>query len=349
MIATAHITRACAAAVVLAIFANTSPATSADLVKIAYIGGTADVGFYIADARGYLKEAGIEVEFILAGSSAKMVAPLATGDVDVGSGAVSAALYNAFDRGITMRVVADKSGNKGSLSYQHFLVRKTLWDSGEVRTLKDLKGRKFAATAQGNNESAVVEEAMRSVGLSSRDLDKVTLSMPQQVAAFANNAIDATLIAEPFLSAILKSGTAVSMMPVTKVREHSVTGIVIYSDHLIKTKPDIARRMMAAYIRGLRFYTDALKDGRLAGPGADEVTDIIAKYSVIKDKALLRSTIPHSVDPDGHVPMDSLRKDWEYYAAEKLISGKVSVENVVDTSFVETALKLLGPYRPRAN
>ena len=72
MIATAHITRACAAAVVLAIFANTSPATSADLVKIAYIGGTADVGFYIADARGYLKEAGIEVEFILAGSSAKM-------------------------------------------------------------------------------------------------------------------------------------------------------------------------------------------------------------------------------------------------------------------------------------
>ncbi len=337
--------RICVTAILLA---SSLPARSADLVKIAYIGGTADVGFYIADARGYLKEAGIEVEFILAGSSAKMVAPLATGDVDVGSGAVSAALYNAFDRGITMRVVADKSGNKGSLSYQHFLVRKDLWDSGQIRSLKDFKGRKFAATANGNNETAVVEEAMRSVGMTSKDLDKVTLSMPQQVAAFANNAIEVTLIAEPFLSAILKSGTAVSLMPVTKVREHSVTGIVIYSDHMIKTRPDVARRMMIAYIRGLRVYSDALKDDRLQGPGADEVVDIIAKYSVIKDKNLLRSTIPHSVDPNGRVPMDSLRKDWDYYVAEGLVNGKVTVENVVDGSFVEAALKEIGPYKPPA-
>lgn len=326
--------------------AITTSASAADKVKIAYIGGTADVGFYIADAKGFLKDAGIEVEFILAGSSAKMVAPLATGDVDIGSGAVSAALYNAFERGITMRVVADKSGNKGSLSYQAFIVRKALWDAGDVRTLKDLKGRKFAVTTQGNNETAVVEEAMRSVGLTSKDLDKTILSMPQQVAAFSNNAIDASLIAEPFLSAILKSGHAVSMMPVTQVRNHSVTGIVIYSDHMVKTRPDVARRMMAAYIRGLRVYTDALKGDRLAGPGAPEVVDIIAKYSVIKDKELLRTTIPHSVDPDGRVPMDSLRKDWDYYVAEGLINSKITVDDIVDNSFVEAALKQLGPYNP---
>ena len=162
------------------------PVRAADKVTIAYIGGTADVGFYIADAKGFLKEEGIEANFIVFDSSARMVAPLATGEVDVGSGAVSAALYNAFERGITMRVVADKSGNKGSLSYQAVMVRRALWDSGEIRSLKDLKGRKFAATAQGNNESAVLDEAMRSVGLTTADVDKVYISMPQQVVAFAN-------------------------------------------------------------------------------------------------------------------------------------------------------------------
>jgi hypothetical protein len=34
-------------------FALPGVATAADQVNIAYIGGTADVGFYIADAKGY--------------------------------------------------------------------------------------------------------------------------------------------------------------------------------------------------------------------------------------------------------------------------------------------------------
>ena len=222
------------------------PVRAADKVTIAYIGGTADVGFYIADAKGFLKEEGIEANFIVFDSSARMVAPLATGEVDVGSGAVSAALYNAFERGITMRVVADKSGNKGSLSYQAVMVRRALWDSGEIRSLKDLKGRKFAATAQGNNESAVLDEAMRSVGLTTADVDKVYISMPQQVVAFANAAIDASFIAEPFLSAAVKNGSVVSMMPITQIRDPSVTGIIIYSDKLIKERPDVARKMAKA-------------------------------------------------------------------------------------------------------
>ena len=89
------------------------PAFAADKVNIAYIGGTADVGFYIADAKGYLQQEGIEAKFIVFDSSARMVAPLATGDIDVGSGAINAATYNAFQRGITMRAVADKARNKG--------------------------------------------------------------------------------------------------------------------------------------------------------------------------------------------------------------------------------------------
>lgn len=323
------------------------PVRAADKVTIAYIGGTADVGFYIADAKGFLKEEGIEANFIVFDSSARMVAPLATGEVDVGSGAVSAALYNAFERGITMRVVADKSGNKGSLSYQAVMVRRALWDSGEIRSLKDLKGRKFAATAQGNNESAVLDEAMRSVGLTTADVEKVYISMPQQVVAFANAAIDASFIAEPFLSAAVKNGSVVSMMPITQIRDPSVTGIIIYSDKLIKERPDVARKMAKAYVRGLRVYYDALKDDRLAGPGAEEVVDIIVKYSVVKDKELLRNTIPHFVDPDGRIPDESLRKDLVFYKAQGLVKNDVTVDDIMDKRWIEEAVKELGPYKPR--
>src|ERR1700712_1217241 len=115
------------------LLASTSwPAAAAEKIKIAYIGGTADVGFYIADANGFLKEEGIEAEFIRFDSSARMIAPLATGEIDVGSGAVNAGLYNAFERGITMKAVADKSGSAGSLSYQALVVRRALHESGRV-------------------------------------------------------------------------------------------------------------------------------------------------------------------------------------------------------------------------
>ena len=323
-------------------------ARAADQVTIAYIGGTADVGFYIADAKGYLRQEGIEAKFVVFDSSARMVAPLATGDVDVGSGAIGAATYNAFERGITLRAVADKARNKGIYSYQGLVVRKDLWDSGAVRTLRDLKGRKFVTTANGGNESAVIEEAMRSVGMTSADLDLSLLSMPQQVAAYASGALDASFLPEPFLTSALKQGTVVNMMPVSRIRDDDVTGVIVYGEAFIKNRPEVARKMMRAYIRGLRDYADALKDARLAGPGAEEVVDIIARYSSVKDKTVLRSIIPHYVDPDGALGTDSLRKDWAFFKQAGLIRGDVSADQIVDGSFIAAALKDLGPYKPKA-
>ena len=325
-----------------------SPGWAADQVNIAYIGGTADVGFYIADARGYLKQEGIEAKFIVFDSSARMVAPMATGDIDVASGAIGAATYNALERGITLRAVADKARNKGIYSYQGLVVRKDLWDSGAVRTLKDLKGRKFVTTANGGNESAVIEEAMRSVGLTSADLDLSLLSMPQQVAAYASGALDASFLPEPFLSAAIRQGTVVKMMPVSQLRDDDVSGVIVYGELFIKNRPEVARKVMRAYIRGLRDYADALKDARLAGPGADEVVDIIAKYSSIKDKEVLRSIIPHYVDPNGALGVESLQKDWAYFKQAGLIKGDISADQIIDGSFVAAALKDLGPYKPKS-
>jgi len=323
------------------------PVRAADQVKIAYIGGTADVGFYIADAKGYLKQEGIEAQFTVFDSSARMVAPLATGEIDIGSGAINAGTYDAFERGITLRAVADKARNKGVYSYQALVVRKDLWDSGAVRSLKDLKGRKFAMTANGANEAAVMAQSLAAVGLKSSELDMTLLSMPQQVAGYASKALEASILPEPFLSSAISQGTVVSLAPMSQLREDDVSGVVVFGDHFIKQRPDVARKVMRAYIRGLRDYVDALKDARLAGPDAQEIIDIMARYSTIKDKAVLARIIPHYVDPNGTVGVESLRKDWEFYKQSGLIRGDVTVEQIIDTSFVDAALKDLGPYKPK--
>lgn len=332
-------------ATIASIFA--APAFAADQVNIAYIGGTADVGFYIADARGYLKAEGIEAKFIVFDSSARMVAPLATGEIDVGSGAVGAGTYNAFERGITLRAVIDKARNKGIYSYQGLMARKDLWDSGAVRELKDLKGRKFAMTAPGSNEWAVLNETVQRAGLKLSDVETVILSMPQQVAAYASKAIDVSFLPEPFMSAAIKSGSAVKMTPVSDLRDDDVTGVIVYGQVFMKDRPDVAHRVTRAYIRGLRDYVDALKDARLAGPGAEDIIDIIARYSTVKDKNVLREIIPHYVDPDGAVGAESLKKDWAFFRSQGLINGDVTVDQLIDKSWVERAIAELGPYKPK--
>jgi thiamine pyrophosphate-dependent acetolactate synthase large subunit-like protein/ABC-type nitrate/sulfonate/bicarbonate transport system substrate-binding protein len=320
-------------------------ALAADQVTIAYIGGTADVGFYIADARGYLRDEGIEAKFTTFDSAARMVVPLATGEIDVGSGTVGAGTYNALERGVTLRAVADKARNMGAFSYQALVVRKALWENGEIRTLKDLKGRKFGMTTTAGNEAAVLDEALRTVGLTIADVNVTTLSMPQQVVTFTNGALDASFLPEPFLRAAVTSGVAVSLMPVSKLRDNDVTGVIIYRDMLINKRPEVAKRIMKADIRGLRDYVDALKDARLAGSGAEEVIDIISRYSVVKDKNVLRSIVPHFVDLNGNVGVESLEKDWAFYKRQGLIKGDVTVDQLIDKRWVDSAIKELGPLR----
>jgi NitT/TauT family transport system substrate-binding protein len=281
-------------------------------------------------------------------SAARMVAPLATGEIDVGSGTVGAGTYNALERGITMRAVADKARNKGVYSYQGLVVRKALWESGAIRSLKDLKGRRFGMTIPTGNEAAVLDEALRTVGLCIKDVEATQLSMPNQVVAFANGALDASFLPEPFLSASLKSGAGVNMAPVSSLRDNDVTGVIIYSDKLINARPDVAKRIMKAYIRGLRDYVDALADARLAGTGSEEVVDIIARYSVVKDKEVLRTVIPHFVDPNGEIGVESLQRDWAFYKAQGFIKGGVTVAQLIDKRWVEAAIAELGPYKPKA-
>lgn len=318
-------------------------ARAADKVTIAVIGGSADVGFYIADAKGWFHDEGIDVELTPFDSGARMIAPLSTGELDVGSGAVSAGLYNAFERNITMHVVADKGRNAGAFSFQGLVVRKTLADSGAIKIIRDLKGRKVAFTAPGANDSAVMDEALRGVGLSFADLDPLFLGLPQQVAAYANGAIDASIMPEPFLSAVIQAGTGVQLAPVSSLRDNDQVGVVMYSDVFTRQRPEVAKKLMRAYLRGVRYYDDALKDAKIAGPHADEIIATIAKYSTLHDHAVIASIIPAAIDPDGWVSVDSLRKDLDFYKAQGMVKGAITVDQVLDRSYVDWAVQQLGP------
>jgi NitT/TauT family transport system substrate-binding protein len=318
---------------------------AADTVTIGIVNAVSDGTLFIARDKGYFKAEGIDANFIEFDTGAKMVAPMGVGQLDVGGGAASAGLYNAFGRGIRIKLVADKATNVKSAPFQFFMVRKTLLDSGEVKSLKDMKGRKVAITGAGGSDASVLNEAMKSVGLTYADVEKVYLGFPQHAVAFQNGAIDGSITTEPTATNILKLGAAGALMGNDTFYPNAQTATNMFSGDFAEKRKEVALRFMKAFIRAARDFNDALVQGKLQGPGGDEIVAILTKHTVIKNAETLRSMTMQGVNPDGTLNVDSLKKDLAFFKQTGDVTGTVEVDTLVDQSFAQAVVKELGPYK----
>jgi NitT/TauT family transport system substrate-binding protein len=326
------------------------PAAAADQVKIGISRTLSDAGYYIADAMGFFREDGLDVSITGFNSAAQMIAPLGTGELDVGGGTVSAGFYNAVGRGILMKIVADQASIKPGYGYSSLMVRKDHVDSGRYKTFADLKGMKVAIGAPGTGTASALNEALKKGGLKYGDVDVVYIGFPEHLPTYKNKGIDASITNEPTMTRAIEDGVAVRVAGNDVTYPDQQTAVTFFSDHLIRNRRDAAERFMRAYLRGVRMYNDALKDGHLAGPKANEVIAILVKYTAIKDESMFRRMVPSYCNPDGEVNVASLRKDLDFFRELGLIEKKgVSVDGVVDASFAKAAVAKLGPYRAPAN
>lgn len=318
-------------------------------VEVGAVGSTSDIALFIADKRGYFKAEGIIVNFTRFDSAARMVAPLGAGQLDIGGGAPSAGLYNAFVRGIDIRIVADKGSSLPGFGFAPLMIRKDLIESGRFKTLADMKGLKLATSAPGSGAGPILNEAAKKGGLTWQDFEKAYMPYAQQVAAMANKALDGGIVVEPTATEAERKGVAVRFMGSDEIYPNQEIAAILYAGAFIRTRPEIARRFMRAYIRGARDYNDAFDaDGKLRGPRGDAIIEILVASTEIKDPDVHRSIVPNGLHPDGKNNLESLRADLAFFRATGDVEGIVRVEDVVDDSFAEAAVKDLGPYVKKA-
>jgi NitT/TauT family transport system substrate-binding protein len=330
-------------------FAGLPAAQAAERVTVGIARTMSDSGYYLADALAFFRDEGIEVTLTGFKSAAQMVAPLGTGELDVGGGTVSAGVYNAVARGVDLKIVADQASMKPGYGYSSLMVRRDLVDTGTYKTLADLKGMKVAIGAPGTGTAAALNATLKRGGLKYSDVDVVYLGFPEHLPAYKNKAIDASITNEPTMTRAIEEGVAVRIVGNDVTYPDQQTAVVFYADNFIRSRRDVAERFMRAYLRGVRVYNDALKDGHFAGPKADEVIAVLTKYTPIKDAALFRRIVPSAVNPDGGVNMTGLRNDLAFFRELNLIESRdITVERVVDNAFVQAAVEKLGPYRAAA-
>ena len=330
------------AALVTSFAFTSTTAFALEKVKIGILNGASAFISLVADGKGYLKEAGIEADFIIFDSGAKMIPSIATGGLDIGIGAASSALYNAVGRGMGVKIVADALRNSPGVG-QSVMVRADLLESGQVKSLKDLKGKTFAITAFASSEAASLDRAMRSVGYTFDDVEKLYAGFPDHVVAFQNKAIDAALTGEPFATLSADKGVARPLMMVGEYYPNQETSVMMFANSFGDQKRELGIKFLQAYLRATSAYLAARKDGFLTGPGAEEIVSLLAERSSIKNVALLKRMRANGIDPEGNLNLDALESDFAFFKARGQIESAVKVSDAIDLSFIKAAQQRLKP------
>ena len=335
--------RAALAGVLAANFATAAQA--ADKVAVGTGGSASDAPFYIAYDKGFFKDEGLDVDLIVLDSGAKVIAPLGTGELDVGSGALSVGFWNALVRGIKFRIVADRGHAQPGYLYQTVFMRKDLIDSGQFKSLKDLKGLRMGFAAQGVTSLSLLNEAAKYAGIKFEDITPVYLSFPQQIAALQNKALDGTLLIEPQATVAVNAGYGVRFMDTNEFYPYQQISVIFFSDKFATQRKDVAEKFMRAWLRGVRSYNDAIKDGKIVG--ADEIVATMAK-SFNMNPVLVREMYSQAVDVTGAVNAAGVQKDLDFFLAQGWVTGQIKASDVIDMSFAQKASAELGPYQRKS-
>lgn len=297
---------------------------------------------FIAKERGYFAEQGLKVKINpFKASGAKMVPFLATGQLLVGGGNISAGMYNAIAHGIPIKIVADKGTVTANHGYLALIVRTDHIKSRRYRSYADLKGMTMAVTAKGVSQEIVTERFLQQAGLTLKDVKLVTLAYSDINIALANKSIDASIQIEPFVAAAVENKIAIRVAGNDQVYPSQQSAAIMYSPVFIEKHPQQAKAFMVAYVKGLRDYNDAFEKGI----GKEAIISILTKSTRIRDQKIYEKVVPVGLNPNGKVNIESLRNDSRWYFEHGYLKKIADIDSIVDMSFSEYAEKKLGTYK----
>jgi NitT/TauT family transport system substrate-binding protein len=310
-------------------------------VKVGTVGSTSDAGLYIGLDKGYFREQGIEIEFEQFQSAQQMVAPLGTGQLDIGGGATSAGLINAVALDIPIRIVADKGSTPPGFGFQGIVLRNDL--AGSFPGCPGFKGLRIGTSGITATFGPNLAHVLNDCNVPFSDVEQVEMPFGDMPTALANRSLDAANILEPALTNGLNAGLFTLWKRSDEFYPDAQIAVLLYAPHFIANQRGVGQRFMVAYVKGVRDHWDAFT----RGVNKAEVIDILARHSTVKDPALLEKMVPAGLNPDGYINMRTFSDDVEWWVNIGYVRARVDPAQVVDNSFVDYAIDRLGRYQPQ--
>lgn len=308
-------------------------------VKLGVSGRPDQAALELALRRGYFAKQGLAIETIQASSGTEFVSSLAADQIQVASGSPNAGLFNALNRGIDIRIVADFAhiGGAGDRTVA-VMARSDLLDSGAIKSPADLKGRSLAGGPGAAQITDVMFDRMfRAAGIARADVDVRYLTFSDSLAAMGTKSLDAAFMVEPLVTQAERQTVARVLVDGGSVYPGAELSVFYFSP-AFAARTDAATKFMVGFLAGARNYYDAF----FLGKGKEDAIKLLVQYLPVKDPALWE-TSRQNTDVNGRVNVADLKAQAAFYKAEGFISGPIpDIDKHVDPEFAAAAVKILG-------
>jgi ABC-type nitrate/sulfonate/bicarbonate transport system substrate-binding protein len=294
---------------------------------------------FVAIEKGYFARQHIDLDVKTTTQPTISTMPLLVrGDIDMVPLSVAPAFFNQSAAGFNVKIVSSiQSARTGYNDGVVLLVRQDVWDAGTVRKPSDLKGRVVDGLAPGSVTDMLMKEAVAAGHLTPADLTYGSRyrGVPDIDAGLHNKAVEVVSGFDPSATAFQAQNIAHKWITLGELMPWFQGSFWTASAQFISAHPDIVKRMLVAYLQGVRDVN------RTNGHWTPEILAVLSKYSGLPVATLTQIPGPSYADPSGSISTYSLNRQEQAYINDGLVSKSVIVTDLIDTGPLSQARKAM--------
>ncbi|MCP1836873.1 MULTISPECIES: ABC transporter substrate-binding protein [Bradyrhizobium] len=319
------------------VWAASGIARADDLLKakIGVLRLSSSAPVFIAQDKGYLRDAGLDVELKFFDAAQPIAVATASGDVDFGVTAVTAGLYNLAGKG-TLKVIGGMSREKAGYPLIGYFASNNAYAAG-LKTPKDLAGKRVAVTQVGSSFHYSLGLLADKYGFKLSDVKVVPLqSLSNAAAALKGETVDAALLPVSTARTLMDSNGAKLLGWVGDETPWQL-GAIFASPKALTNAP-LVTRLLTALTRADHEYHDviltAIKDG--VAPINDKtrpLLEIIAKYTNLPVAQVVGNCA--YIDPDGKLDVKNLDNQIKWLQGQGFVDKGFDANAIIAKDYVK--------------
>lgn len=323
--------RTVALIIIFAVIAWSSAA--AETVKIGVSKLAACGPIAIAREKGYFTAQGLEPELVFFDAQQPIAVAVASGDLDFGIAATTAALYSLAGQG-TLRIIGGGMSEAPGFHYLAYLAANAAYQSG-LKTVQDLPGRSVALTQMGTGLQYSLGLVAQKYGFDVKSIILLSLQSNANIAsALAGGRTDAAVFSSTGALPLLERQEVHLLGWVGDETGGFQANLLFVATRTANERRDIVQRFLRAYRHGTGDYHDAFTDPdgqRADGPTAPEMLAIIARY-LGQPVALVKLGLPY-VDAEERLDVKDVQHQIAWYRSQGMMKIDTSAEALIDKRY----------------
>lgn len=305
-------------------------------IKVGALRFTSHAASFVAVEKLYFAQAGLNVELKFFQAATPMAVAIASGDIDYAITAISGGLISLADKG-AIKVIGGCLSEEKGIDGQKILASNAAFEAG-LTSPAALDGKTFGITTAGSSFHYMGSKisGQENVSVKFKPLQKVGTI----IGTLKSSQIDAWSIVPHIAKPLAAAGAAHIIGNVSDYLPDYQVTTVFTSAKIAAQEKGMTSDFLAGFSKGVDDFNAAMVDKTLGNEGIDAMVDIIHKY-VYADRPLEKaapSIINGSMrlNANAGINMKSITEQLAWFKAEGLVDKNISMDMLVDTSYVKT-------------